>query len=82
MNEIKITRLDREQARNILAMMKRGESTEINGRTVIFNESGCFDVKQNFWSGHFSKSLKATLDYLFDEHELPKAVEESLKEVS
>ena len=32
---------------------------------LIFNESGCFDVRQNFGSGHFSQSLKATLSYLF-----------------
>ena len=57
--------IDRNTARHKLAMMWRGESTEINGRTVIFNESGCFDVRQNFGSGHFSQSLKATLSYLF-----------------
>ena len=60
-------KLDKDTARQKLAMMWRGESTEINGRTVIFNESGCFDVRQNFSSGHFSQSLKATLDYLFEQ---------------
>lgn len=62
-------KLDRDTARQKLAMMWRGESTEINGRTVIFNESGCFDVRQDFGSGHFSQSLKATLDYLFQQRQ-------------
>ena len=61
--------IDRDTARQKLAMMWRGESTEINGRTVIFNESGCFDVRQDFGSGHFSQSLKATLDYLFQQRQ-------------
>ena len=62
-------KLDKDTARQKLAMMWRGESTEINGRTVIFNESGCFDVRQDFGSGHFSQSLKATLDYLFQQRQ-------------
>lgn len=57
--------IDRETARHRLAMMFRGERTTINGREVVFNASGCFDVRQDFCSGHFSTSLKATLDYLF-----------------
>lgn len=62
-------KLDKDTARQKLAMMWRGESTEINGRTVIFNKSGCFDVRQDFGSGHFSQSLKATLDYLFQQRQ-------------
>ena len=62
-------KIDRDTARQKLAVMRRGESTEINGRTVIFNESGCFDVRQDFGSGHFSQSLKATLDYLFQQRQ-------------
>lgn len=57
--------IDRETARHRLAMLLRGENTTINGREVVFGKSGYFDVVMDSRGGHYSKSLKSTLDYLF-----------------
>lgn len=82
MTEVKTVWFDRDKARNVLAMMKRGEAVRVNGIRVEFNEHGNFVTWDGLRSDVCSPSLKDVLNYLFGEHELPKAIEQSLNEVS
>lgn len=60
--------LNRDQAREKLSMMTRGEIVEINGFNINFGKHGAFDVRrEGDFGGHYSSSLKSTLNYIFPE---------------
>lgn len=59
--------LTRDEAREILANMRRGSVANINNHSIEFTEHGCFDVKRGNHGSHFSQSLKQTLNYIFQD---------------
>ncbi|OTG87832.1 hypothetical protein [Acinetobacter sp. ANC 3813] len=64
--------IDRDKARDTLALMKRGNSTQINGMRIEFDENGNFITWSGLKSGICTPSVKKVVGYLFGDFENQK----------